>query len=241
MTQPPREITSAVARHAWGDPLVRFWWLVAAVLMAIGIYNALTQYLQWSRLDRSIRSGVTVEALVDSIQGSPRIPNRAVAPSAPAVLMFEYQGKKYQVIGAIGDRKPTPQEGQAIPIRIDPNDPTNWTIRDRNTPLLQSMIGAILPCSAAVICGLVAWFNRAKLLKTYRLGRAEQATVTDNKQSPLAPRSRAVRCSLRENGRLMEVFVPHARPGLSAGDKLWVILPPSAGRPVAAEWFDRDE
>jgi hypothetical protein len=128
--------------------------------------------------------------------------------------------------------------GDDVPLHIDPKDPDNWTVRDALPPLPQAMIGPILVLPVAVLCGLIALVGRAGVLRTYQNGPAAEATVAVNRQTPLAPKSRAIRCSLTGGSRMMEVFVPRSAGPLNESDTLWVLLPKGRGRPIAVDWFE---
>jgi hypothetical protein len=239
MTPPPRDLTPAVRRRAWGDPLVRFWWLTAAVMLLIALVLATMSYLEWSRLARAIRPGVVVMAKLTSTEGDTRV-GRSVTSTMRIGMDFTYNGKEYKdVQGVLTGLQQQVRVGDQIPLHIDPNDPLNWTVRDKLPPLALAMIGPILVLPVALICGLIAVANRSSVLKTYRDGRLADAIVAANKQTPLAPRSRAVRCSLTAGSRMMEVYVPNTAGRLNEGDPVQVLVP-TRGRPLAAAWFEEE-
>lgn len=237
MNAPPRDITPAVRRRAWGDPKVRLWWLIALAMLVIALVLAVMNYREWSRLARAIDSGVTVPAHIDGAAGDPR-KDRAVAATDVVGISYEYNGRKFvNVLGVLGSRNPPYRVGETITIHIDPDDPGNWTVRSSYPTLALAMIGPILVLPVAVICGLIALAARRAVLKTYRDGRLADAVVSANRQTPLAPRSRAIECSLATGSRSMEVFVPGSLSHLQEGDAVTVLLPPGRGRPLAAAWF----
>ena len=100
------------------------------------------------------------------------------------------------------------------------------------------MIAPVLVLPLAAIAGLLAWGIRARLLRTCRDGMTVEAMVTQNRQSPLAPRARSIRCSASEGGRVVEVFAPARFASLAKGDSLTILRPRGSGRPVAAAWFE---
>lgn len=237
MDQPPREITAAVSRRAWADPKVRLWWLIALVMLVIAAVLAAMSYLEWARLARAIRSGVTVPARIDGAAGDPRV-NRAVAATDEVGITYEHNGAKFQnVIGVLGSRNPPFRVGETITIHIDPNDPGNWTVRSTYPTLALAMIGPILVMPVALISMLIALAGRRAVLKTYVDGQPVDAIVSSNKQTPIAPGSRAIQCSLTSGSRMMEVFVPGTLSHLKEGDAVQVLIPPGRGRPLAVEWF----
>ena len=237
--QPPREITSFVRRRAWAEPHVRAWWLLATVLLLLGAYLGLTQYLDWSRLNRAINSGVTVPATVLAVEGDGR-KGKSVSAGAQVVISYEYQGKTYQQNGTLSGLINATRVGEAVPLHLDPADPNNWTARGDVPSLPVAMTGAILVLPVALIAALIAFVARSAVLKTYEHGPSAEAQVIGNKQTPLAPKSRAITCSLSQGGRTIEVVVPPALAGLAQGDAISLILPRKSGRPLAASWFEEN-
>ena len=231
----PRDITPFVRRRAWAEPRVRAWWLLALVLLAITLTLGLQQYLAWSKLHSAIASGVTVPT---TIVRTEEFGQRKFSSNTPMILRYEYKGKTYEPHGTLEwlDRFVT--EGDIVPVHIDPNDPENWTSRNRVPSLAVAMIAAILVGPVAIVAGLVAMVARSGVLKTYRSGTLTPAIVSANKQTPLAPRSRAIVCSLTTGGRSIEVFVPPSLAKLAPGEPIDLLLPPRGGRPLSAAWFE---
>ncbi len=237
MIQPPRELTAAIRRRAWADPMVRFWWLIGAVLLLIALVLAAMSYIEWATLARAVDSGTVVSAKILAVEGDKRV-GRTVTSTSPMGMEYTYNGQKHYVEGTLAGLAKQVRVGDEVPVHIDPKDPENWTVRDTVPPLPQVMIGPILVLPVAVLCGLISLVGRSGVLRTYQNGPAAEATVATNKQTPLAPRSRAIRCSLTSGSRMMEVFVPRSAGPLNEGDRLWVILPKGRGRPVAVAWFE---
>ncbi len=234
---PPREITPFVRRRAWAEPRVRGWWLLAIVLAVLGVYLGVTQYFDWSRLNRAISSGVTVPATVLAVEGDGR-KGKSVSAGAPVVITYDYQGKTYQKEGTLSGMTGSARVGDAVPLHIDPADPDNWTARNIVPALGVAMTGTILVLPVAAIALLLALLARSTVLKTYEHGQAVEAIVIGNKQTPLAPRSRAITASIASGGRTFEVVVPPALAGLAEGESIKLILPTKPGRPLAAAWYE---
>jgi hypothetical protein len=95
----------------------------------------------------------------------------------------------------------------------------------------------VLPLVPVVV--VVGYMQARKLLNTWQSGSAVPAVIFDRKQSPIAPMSYAVRCSLANsrNKELFTVFVPRHGYGLEKGDMIWVITPLKKGRPLAVLWM----
>ena len=234
---PPREVTPFVRRRAWADPRVRAWWLTSIALLVLTAYLAVQQYVDWSRLSRAVRSGVVVPARVDAVENDSRV-GKSVSAGAPVSLTYDYNGKTYHQDGTLSGLTVAARVGDAVPLHLDPADPNNWTARGDVPSLVVALVGAILVLPVAILTGLIALIARAGVLKTFATGPTVQATVAGNKQTPLAPRSRAITCNVGGSGRVIEVFVPPALSTLAAGDAVDVILPSRTGKPLAASWFE---
>jgi len=232
-----RPITTFVRRRAWSDPRVRSWWVLALVLLVIAAYLAVVQYRDWSRLHRAVSSGVIVPARVDREEWDNRV-GKKVSPGATVGITYKYNGVTYTQEGTLYGLNTFAIVGQDVPVHIDPKDPSNWTARNDTPSLAVAMVGALLVLPTAMLAGLLAVFARHKVLATYRHGQAVALTVASNRQTPLAPRSRAIKCALPPSGRLIEVFVPGAMASLAEGETVTVIVPPRGGRPIAAAWFE---
>jgi len=231
----PRDITPFVRRRAWTEPRVRAWWLLAMVLLVIAITFGLQEYLAWSKLHSAIASGVTVPT---TIVRTEEFGQRKFSSNTRMILRYEYNGKTYEPHGTLEGLDRFVTEGEVVPVHIDPNDPENWTSRNGVPSLAVAMIATILVAPVAIVAGLVAMMARAAVLKTYRTGALTPATVTVNKQTPLAPRSRAIVCTLASGGRSIEVFVPPPLAKLAPGESIDLLLPPRGGRPLSAAWFE---
>jgi hypothetical protein len=95
----------------------------------------------------------------------------------------------------------------------------------------------VLPLIPIVL--LAGYAQVRSLLNLWKNGVSAVAVIYDRKQSPIAPMSYALRCSLQGNRQktLFTVFVPRIAYGLEKGDLIWVITPPKKGRPIAALWI----
>ncbi len=235
--QPPREITPFVRRRAWAEPRVRAWWLLAIVLAVLGVYLGVTQYVDWSRLNRAIKSGVTVPATVLSVEGDGR-KGKSVSAGAPVTITYDYQGKTFLKDGTLSGMTGSARVGDAVPLHIDPADPDNWTAHTQVPSLSVALTGAILVLPVAVIAMLLAVVARKTVLNTYEHGKTVEAIVTGNKQTPLAPKSRTITAAIGQGGRAVEVVVPPALARLAEGETIHLILPRKSGRPLSAAWYE---
>src|SRR4051812_39866056 len=101
---PPRPTTPRIRRRAWGDPIVRAWWLLAAVLLLIGVGLITSQFNAWRHQVWLIRLGTPVMAQAVAVnderfhagQGGK---GRPKPPNSPVVLEFDWNGNKREVPG----------------------------------------------------------------------------------------------------------------------------------------------
>ena len=231
----PRPLTPLATWRAWTEPSVRLWWLLAlAVIVAIGVYAADRLWARHAE-NQLISAGVAVRA---TVRGTPNHQTAGQTADADdeATVSFYWHGQPQAVSGTL-TRSTT--VGATIPIHVDPADPTRWTDQVEATPLLDALFVGLLLLPIVPVLAAVAAVRRRAVVRTWRLGRAAVAVVSDRRQVPIAPMSYAVRCSLREgpDRRIRTVYVPRAGRTLVEGDELAVILPPRRGRPVAAMWF----
>lgn len=230
-----RDITPFVSRRAWIDPRVRAWWLLGAVLLVIAGSLAAQQFAAWSKLHSAIASGVTVQGTVVRAE---IFGQRRFSSNTPMILSFTHEGKAYEVHGTLEGMDRFVSEHEVVPLHIDPADPYNWTARTEVPSLAVAMIGSILVLPVALFMLLASLIARLAVIRTYRNGKHVSAIVSANKQTPLAPRSRAVHCSLTPGGRTFEVFVPHGLAKISVGENIDVLMPPRGGRPLSIAWFE---
>ncbi len=129
--------------------------------------------------------------------------------------------------------------GATIMLHVDKTDHTRWTDRSEATPLLDSLFVGLLALPVLPVLLLLGMREMLSLRKLWQNGSAALAIVSDRRQSPIAPQSYAVRCSLREARRrdLFTVYVPRVGSGLQKGDVIWVITSAKKGQPLAALWM----
>ena len=238
---PPRQLTRRVRWRAWTDPRVRFWWAMAAALLAIGFYFLVTRYLDWHQAARLVESGIKLDATVLEADGIARKGNTSAA-DRPVRLQYEYKGQSYDVGAAYLEGRPLSDPivvGSTIPIRIDPDHPDRWTPRTEPAPLAHELIGGVIALPVALFLLLMSLWRRGRLVRTWRDGAAIAAAVVSARHTALAPRAWSVQCSPTDEAdtRLFTVFAP---PDLEVtpGATIWLLLPPVGGRALAAAWFE---
>jgi hypothetical protein len=238
----PRPLTPRIARRVWAEPHVRFWWVLTLVVLGIGVYVGVGQWLVWSREVRLIRNGRVVDAEIMTASGlSSRW--QQLPPNVIVTIKYEVDGKVYDQTGYLKGRTDFIQVRSKVPIRVDPSDPDQWTARTAPASLLQELTGALVVLPVFLALAAASLLQRARLARVWRGGEATRAIVVDSRQTALAPRSRLVRCTpadARDN-RVVQVYVPAgAASGLHPAEELWLLFPPGGGgKPVAAAWFEQ--
>ena len=232
---PPRPVTSQVRRLIWLEPRVRRWWLLGVLIFLMFACYAGDRLYARLEDSRLIRHGVVLHAKIVAAEN--KVINHPVGPDDVVQLQFTWpDGSQDTVTGQLAL---TGVVGGEVRVHVDPADHTHWTDRHAPISLIDTLLIGILvlPLIPAVVA--VAWVQARALMVTWQNGSAVPAAIFDRKQSPIAPMSYALRCSLSNNRKkeLVTVFVPRAKSGLDKGDLIWVIAPTKKGRPLAAMWM----
>lgn len=244
----PRERSAFARRRAWADPRVRFWWLTGLLLLSVGIFFTGQGWLTWHRLDLLVRQGVPVEAKISATYNDVNqrltLPGKAGNASYPITVQFPWHGSDYEtkpslVIGYHGFLV----VGNTLYIRVNPNDPEEWTVLTDVTPVGDYVIGGLLVLGAALVLIVAGGVLQRRILNIWRRGTPVHALVLESRHTALGPRSRAVRCTpIEENDvRVFNVYVPPRLTALRVGDPLWVVAANGSTRAVAAAWFLADD
>lgn len=239
LPDPPRPVTPRVRRHSWTEPRVRSWWLVASVVTLFTLYFLGSGFYDWRRDVGLIEHGREVSAFIYAADGYP-IPGRHRPPTSPVELHYEVDGKKYEVEGFLRGRTEPFVIQTYVPIRVDPKDPSRWTARTRPDALWPEILGGIILLPAVPILAAVVFWQRARVLKLWRAGRAVESVVLESRQTAMAPRSRFLRCAPTDpsDKRVIGVFVPDRAGRLAPGDTLWILTDPAGGsRAASALWL----
>jgi hypothetical protein len=175
----------------------------------------------------------------DSIRTGPDGLGRPKPPGSGLLLEFDWKGQKQSVGGVLEGRTEFIRVGELVPIRVNPDDPNDWTARRVNAPLLPHLAGGLVPIVLALPVFLVSFMKRRGLLRTWRDGSVAEATVVSHSQTAIAPRSRVVRCALQGADRqIQSVYVPATKlPPGSEVESIQVLVPTSGGRTLATAWF----
>ena len=240
----PRVLSAAVRARAWTEPRVRLWWVLAVGLLALALYVVGRQTFGWLRERGLIANGIVTEALVEQAGSS----TTAVLqqPDSVAVLSFDRpDGSRHQVTGVLPEHM---ERGIGIPvtqtvtIRVDPNDPDLWT--DRTTPpsARRQLVTAAVALPLVGVLVAVGVAKRQRALRAWRDGAASTALVLETRNTPVAPRSRAVRCTPADSSdnSVFRVYLPPGAPPAARGDALWIVRQhPRSSSAYSVGWFDR--
>jgi hypothetical protein len=237
---PPRVLTAHIRRRAWADPRARFWWICCLVLCLIALAFAATGLHEWQREIKLVRHGVTVDAQIQAVTYVARR-GASFDPSNPVRLEFPWRDGIHRT----HDEHPLEgytrfvTVGDTVRIRVDPNDPENWTALAEAMPLRDRVMPATLTFPAVLATLIAAVWQRARILSIWKNGQLTPALVLNSSVSALAPLGRAIRCTPAVDGDA-RVFTIHAgghahrQPG-EAIDVLARRAP--AQLAVAAEFF----
>ena len=249
----PRDVASpAVRRRAWTEPRVRLWWVLGLGIALITLYVLATKTADWWAERSLLTNGTAVQAVIlratDALNDI-TVENKQMRPDSVCVLRFELNGKTHEVRGQLPEHI---EQGKhvvtgpmnPVTLHVDPNDPTRWTDRTASPPFFsRQMIGVAIGAPIAVLLMLVALIKRRGVLGVWRDGRPAPALVIGTGQTPVAPRSRAVRCTPADSTdkRVFTVYLPAGAAPVAPGDVLWVVRPAEKPEPCyAAGWFERD-
>jgi hypothetical protein len=231
----PRLVTPAIARRIWTEPSVRPWWLATLLLAVVAASFVGDRVYARQQLSRLIAHGVHATGKILG-QDLKRAPGQLV--DANRDMMMGFRDSADHEVQALGTVDQTMHVGDLVPIVYDPANPTVWT--DRATPpgWVETLLGLVVVLPVVVAVGLLAYWQTARMRKVWQNAPAVVAVVSDRKQTPVAPMSWVVKCSLREgpDRRLFNVHVPRFFGTMQNGSELWVLVP-KRGRPVAAGWF----
>jgi hypothetical protein len=215
---PPRPMTRGAKWAGWMEPHARFWWLVALCLFIAAVCEAGVETSDWIADKNLVEHGVVVQAMIGGL-------HHMRPPGSDLDLSFDYNGQTYNVSGPLEGPERSALENTQIPIRIDPNDPTQWTSRTYMEPLIHSMLGAGLALLTGAVTLGVSYLIRQRVLRIYRLGDSMPIQIVSLRSSALAPRSKLAqftRYGFNDND-LNSVILPAAfAKKASAGDVLWV-------------------
>jgi hypothetical protein len=245
LSSPPRALSAGIRRRAWSDPIARFFWLMSVVLLLMAIVFAVRGFGTWRRESALIGTGIPVDAriyAITSAQGTIMRSGFSADPSNPVTLQFSWNSQMYQTHEAHVlegyDRLAT--VGDIVRVRVDPQDPENWTSLASPMPLHDRIMGSLLTLPALLAAFAVATLRRKQLACLWEHGIVTPSLVVSSSVSALSPLGKAVRCTPATEGdaRVFNVYLPGRRTPPEPGEMIDLLAKaaPSA-RAVAAEFF----
>jgi hypothetical protein len=233
-------MTRLSSRRCWTEPSVRLWVLLSATILCMILIYSGDRLWFWMAENRLIEHGTIISAKVNEA-GGVGIPGDSLPPTSAVKLEFDWHGQSQIVDGFLEDRAAADyiKVGSNVTIRVDPNDPTNWTYRSQITGIGEVLLVTWIMLPIPPLSFGVAMLKRNRLAKIWRSSGAALAVVSKRRQTPIAPRSYAVHCSLadRSDKRLFVVYVPAKAGRFNKGDLLWILLARGGSRTAAAIWF----
>jgi hypothetical protein len=230
---------------------VRIWWALSLGVLAVTLWVAAIETKTWWSERQLLSSGRAVTGTIVRAQtpeNDMTVPGRSMAPDSQCTIEFELDGRNYRVVDVLREnveRGLPVVTGSQITLHVDPTDPMgHWTARTSTPPLAgRQLIGIAVGAPVVFVLAVIALMKRRRMLTVWTAGTAEPARVLGVGHSPVAPRSRALRCTSANarDSRVITVFVPAAAISAAVGDVLWVIRHPDKPESaIAASWFERD-
>ena len=250
---PPRPMLPRVRRRAWAEPTVRFWWVLAIVLLVLAPFVGAGPFRQWQKLSK-LASEPPVKAKIlrtdrETVNGRP------VMAGAPVQIEIASTPPR-QLWGTLDGwtNGPLPRIGDTIDIRVDPDDATAWAVVHKVPSMLSALATGLAIAAIAVIPLLIAFLLRSRVLKTWRLGEVREAAVVGQQQTALAPGAYAMRCvwiddeasgkgnrggKATPDRSIFRVFVPkRTQPAVDGDATLRVLWLRGGGKRIALDWFN---
>jgi hypothetical protein len=146
-------------------------------------------------------------------------------------------GNAVEADGPIETKKPDElHTGQTIDIRYDPANPTHWTDRSEPRPWPEQLLTVLilLPLLALALAMMI--WRRRQMLRVWRDGNEMIGRVIELRQSPIAPRSRALRLALNSPDRkIVSILYPLSSPPLQKDDEMILVV--QRGRAIVAQLY----
>ncbi len=219
---PPRPLTAKARRRSWVEGPVRVWLILAILVGVVTIFFATDQTLSALQLRRLIDHGTVVNAKVSDM-----------SRGAWFQLEYEVDGKTItsEQTPMMLKRQEELQRGQTVPIRVDPDNPKNWTDRTRAElePIHRDLVAAVVLVPLFALTVLMVFVKRRQVLRVWRDAPLVQAIVVETKQSSMSPLSRVVRFTMASgtSTRIWSTLIP-ARAGVPEKDEVIELVCPPA-------------
>ena len=232
----PRPLTPRALSHIMKEPNVRFWWILAALMVAATIGFSISGLLKWRDDAAMIGAGPAVQA-TGWIAGGARVKGQALraGEGISVDIEYEFEGKKFKSLGPLVQTGKEYRSGTPFEIRLKPGDPTVWTNRNQPVPFWEEMIAAFIAMVAALGCLCAAILVRMRFRLLWITGEQRTARVVDHRQNALAPKSVVLVCAIRQARQemLVSVLVPHNDAVPSVGQNIELIVNESLTTAIA--------
>ena len=164
--EPPRALSSHIRHRAWLEPTVRFWWAASLVLLIIAVYFLVDGALTWRHESTLVESGVRLDATIveATYLGQPvRLAGKSFDPSNLVQIEFSWHGQTHTTPSIVASgHKGFVTVGQTIHVRVNRDDPNDWTELTESEPLLHRTLGGLIPLPAALFAFCGSWWIRRR-------------------------------------------------------------------------------
>jgi hypothetical protein len=242
----PRAVTGRVRWRSWIEPRVRFWWVVAAIFLAVSAYFLAHGIYAWHHENWLLRQGTPIAATVEEVAAGGNetggIKDKRQPPDGRVIGHYTVDGQVHTMVGWLKGRTEWIVIGSDVPICVNPADPDDWTGITSPIRLIDEddVIHGLGVFPIALLLAVVAVYWRRRLLRLWKRGNAVEATVLESRISAMAPRLRELRCAPELDGqhRVQRVFSPPQLAAPAPGERLWLLCEPDEKWAVAAAWFE---
>lgn len=231
----PRRVTPRVAKRAWGEAPVRFWWKSAAgvaIVAAVVGWGLVSNELRYRGL---MTRGTPIKAAIVEVRGTSRAGYAVPRDDAVEVKLRARlpDGNVLDFQALLEPGSGYAKVGDELPIRVDPQNPRRWAEQREVLPWwrIVAVPALMLLPIALLLLGVAAW-RRLRVLRVWRDGARARGVVTEVRHSATAPRSRVIRYTIADgpDRRVFKMLYP-TRAGVPApGDVLNLIV--DADRPA---------
>jgi hypothetical protein len=220
---PPRAATQKSRSRSWAEPTARFLWLSSIALLLVAIYFFAARYVHWRNETSLFDEGQRVNGIVYA-PGTER-GGIMLRLGDPIEVQFESGGKSHKFAGYLEEPDAQFRSGDAIPLRVDRNNPSKWTTRSQKAGLWARLIGGYMAVVASVGSLLGAWGTSLHYRSLWRNGVLREAVVASHEQFALAPRSVRLRCHITKGRDVLiaRVCIPQNQAVPAVGERIQLL------------------
>ena len=218
LPQIPRRVTPRAARRAWAEAPVQFWWKSAIVIAAVAIGVGAGAAWKAVRERWLLENGLEVNAKIIAVRGITRLGYALPRDdNIPVTLRWtKPDGVENLVETSLPMGKGYAKVGEDLPIRVDPDDASNWVEVTDILPWWRVLtIPLLMMLPISILLMAIALIKRWGVLKVWRVGHETDGVVVDLRNASTAPRSRVVRYTVptSTDKRIFRMLYPIG-PGL---------------------------